>query len=341
MARSKGEPRRVTLEDVARRAGVSVATASKVMNGRAAVKQSTRAAVAEAAQDLGYEQRRRTTRERRSIAVHLETVDSSYVMEVFAGLLHAARRSGVDLVVSSLGGGGLTREWMAEVASREVSGVIAVVTRIGREHVRWSRSLSLPLIAIDPVIEEPGLSGVLTVTATNWEGGADAVRHLLELGHSRIGILAGPPDSVPGRQRLEGYRSALGNAGIAVDETLVDTRDFSSTAGEVGAGRLLDLAEPPSAVFATSDALALGTLRAAAARGIAVPEQLSVVGFDDTVMTGWTYPPLTAVSQPLFSMGQVSVERLLALAADPGAFSHPFKLETALVVRSSTAPHRP
>lgn len=341
MAASEGNARRVTLEAVAARAGVSVATASKVMNGRGAISSATRAAVADAAQELGYEQRRRRTRRRRQIGIHLETVDSAYVMDVLAGAVHAARRADVDLIVSSLDRGGLSREWMAEIASQQAEGVIAVVTTLDRQHVRWSRSLSLPLIAIDPVLEDVGLDDVLTVTATNWAGGAAAVRHLLELGHTRIGLLAGPPDSVPGRQRAEGYRSALGRAGVQVDEQLVQARDFSSAAGEDGAGRLLDLERPPTAIFAASDPLALGALRAAEARGISVPSELSIVGFDDTMMTRWTTPPLTAVRQPLFSMGQVAVERLLALAADPGAFAHPFQLETRLVVRGSTAPRTP
>lgn len=341
MATNGGRTRRVTLESVAERAGVSLATASKVMNGRGAISSATRAAVAEAAQELGYEQRRRKTGRRRQIGLHLESVDSGYVMGVLAGAVHAARRADVDLIVSSLGGGGLTREWMAEIASQQAEGVIAVVTTIGPEHLRWSRSLSLPLIAIDPVLAEPELEGLLTVGATNWEGGSAAVRHLLSLGHTRIGLLAGPPGSVPGRQRVEGYRSAMARAGLEVDEELVDSRAFTAEAGEEGARRFLDLADPPTAIFAAADPLALGALRAAEARGVRVPEQLSVIGFDDTMMTRWTTPPLSAVSQPLFSLGQVAVERLLALAADPQAFAHPFQLETRLVERGSTAARTP
>src|SRR5699024_10005514 len=114
---------------------------------------------------------------------------------------------------------------------------------------------------------------------------------------------------------------------------------FEEHEGEAGATRLLDLPQPPTAIFETSDALALGALRAAQEREIAVPEELSVIAFDDTMVTRWTTPQLTAIKQPLFSMGQVAVERLLALAADPDSFAHPFKLETQLIERGSTA-HR-
>lgn len=330
---------RVTLGEVAERAGVSLATASKVMNGRTAVRRSTRETVTEAAQQLGYEPRRRSIQgRRRAIALHLEGVDSAYVMGVLAGAEHAARRADVDLQISSSENRGLSRAWMTEVAARGVDGVVAVVAPIEAEHARWSRSLSLPLIVIDPIVQGSGVEGILSVTATNWEGGATAVRHLLDLGHRRIGILAGPAESVPGQQRLEGYVSALGQAGIAVDEELIVHGDFQDLQGEIGAAQLLDLPEPPTAIFAASDPLAIGVLRAARGRGIVVPERLSVVGFDDTMITRWTNPQLTVVNQPLFSMGQVAVERLLALAADPGVFSHPFKLETRLVERESTAP---
>ncbi|MCW1804529.1 LacI family DNA-binding transcriptional regulator [Brachybacterium squillarum] len=176
------------------------------------------------------------------------------------------------------------------------------------------------------------------MTSTNWEGGAEAVRHLLDLGHRRIGLLAGPRESLPAQQRLDGYLSALGRAGVPVDRSLIVHGKFREDDGRRGALELLALADPPTAVFAASDALAVGVLRAAGERGLAVPADLSVLGFDDTMITGWTTPPLTAVRQPLFEMGQVAVERLLALAADPEVFAPPFQLETRLVARESTGP---
>lgn len=331
---------RVTLSEVALHAGVSVATASKVLNGRANLRLSTREAVTEAAQQLGYEpQRRHVEKPRRSIALHLQGLDSAYEMGVFAGAEYAARRHEVDLLVSSSEGGGLSRAWMTEVAARGVDGVVAVVAPIEASHAQWSRALSLPLIVVDPIIVGGGVEGILTVTATNWEGGVAAVGHLLDLGHRRIGILVGPEGSVPGNQRLEGYFSALNRAGIPLDDELIVHGGFQEHEGEIGVARLLDLQRPPTAIFATSDALALGALRVARERQIAVPEELSVIAFDDTMVTRWTTPQLTAINQPLFSMGQVAVERLLALAADPDSFSHPFKLETRLVERESTA-HR-
>lgn len=229
---------------------------------------------------------------------------------------------------------------MAEVASRGVEGVILVTTPIGARHARWSRDLSLPLIAIDPVSIDPDVQGIVTISATNWEGGGTAVQHLLDLGHRRIGVLAGPEDSVPARQRLQGYHSALGSAGVPWERDLIEHGSFSYEDGQLGAERLLQLPEPPTAIFAVADTLAVGALRGARQLGVEVPEQLSVVSFDDTMIAQWTHPQLTAVRQPLFSMGQVAIERLLALSSDPGLFSHPFKLETLLIERESTSPAR-
>ncbi|ASK65944.1 transcriptional regulator [Brachybacterium avium] len=342
MAHSDARSERVTLKAVAEKAGVSLATASKVMNGRADVRQSTRETVAQAARDLGYQPKRREAARRRSALIHFDTLTSPYSLQVLEGAEQAAHRADVDLIVVSgdQTPAGLSRAWMVEVASRGVEGVILVTTPIGARHARWSRDLSLPLIAIDPVSIDPDVEGVVTISATNWEGGGTAVQHLLDLGHRRIGVLAGPEDSVPARQRLQGYHSALGSVGVQWERDLIEHGSFSYEDGQRGAERLLQLPEPPTAIFAIADTLAVGALRAARQLGVEVPDELSVVSFDDTMIAQWTHPQLTAVRQPLFSMGQVAIERLLALSSDPGLFSHPFKLETQLIERESTAPAR-
>lgn len=339
---------RVTLKDVAEEAGVSLATASKVMNGRADVRDETRASVTEIAERLGYQPKRRETERRRAVMIHFDTLTSAYALQVLEGAEQAARRADVDLLVASSERGeadadgvapseGVTRAWMAELSARGIEGLIAVTTQIGVQHARWSKDLGLPLIAIDPVTIGPDVKGIVSISATNWEGGSSAVERLLELGHRRIGVLAGPDESVPARQRLQGYYSALAQAGIAVDPVLVEHGTYRYEDGQAAAGRLLTLDEPPSAIFAVSDTLGVGALRAARQAGVDVPSELSVISFDDTMIASWTFPQLSAVRQPLFSMGQVAVERLLALSSDPGRFNHPFKLETQLIERESTA----
>ncbi len=343
MPEQVSRPGRVTLSEVAAQAGVSLATASKVMNGRADVRASTREDVAAVARRLGYEPKRREADRPRRVMIHFDTLTSPYALQVLEGAEQAARRAEVDLMVISVDErgeeySGPTRAQMAALAARGVEGLIAVTSPIGPQHARWSAELRLPLIAVDPVTIGPDTRGVVAISATNWEGGHDAVQHLLDLGHTRIGIIGGPEGSVPARQRVQGYHSALAEAGIPADPVLVEHGSFGSEDGERAAERLLGLPQPPTAVFAVADTLGVGALRAARQRGVSVPEQLSVVSFDDTMIARWTHPQLTAVRQPLFSMGQVAVERLLALSSDPGLFAHPFKLETQLVVRESTAP---
>ncbi|EWS80117.1 LacI family DNA-binding transcriptional regulator [Brachybacterium phenoliresistens] len=334
---------RVTLRDVATRAEVSLATASKVMNGRADVRDLTRSRVTAAARELGYEARRREGgRPAVSLMIVFRDLTSPYSLHVLDGAVRAAARAGVDLHIAldgdheSLGRTALSRPWLKEVAARGIQGVIAVTRPVDARLARWSAEAGVPVIAVDP--ETTGDSSLVTISSTNLDGGRAAAEHLLGLGHRRIGVVGGRSASVPARQRLQGYRSALEHAGIPFDRELVRGGSFANEAGRTAAGQLLDLPDPPTAIFAVADSLAVGVLRAARDRGLSVPDRLSVIGFDDTLVATWSNPQLTTMRQPLSSMGQVAVERAAALAADPGRFAMPFKLETRLVVRESTAP---
>jgi LacI family transcriptional regulator len=345
---SGAQQRKVTLGEVARRAGVSLATASKVMNARADVREETREHVSRIARELGYAPRARAPRPGPLALIRFPRLDSPYVIDILAGAEHAAQRAGAQLLVETGGGDvgthePLTRYRMEEAAGRGAAGIIAVTTPVGPEHARWSRELDLPLIVIDPISVPDAAVGapvpdLVTIAATNWEGAVSAVRHLADLGHRRIATLAGPEESIPGRQRLQGYRSGLEQQRIAFDPALVRHGRFDDADGERGAAQLLDLEDSPTAIFAASDGLAVGALREARRRGLDVPGDLSVIGFDDTIVCRWTWPRLTTIRQPLFAMGQVAVERLLALAEDPELFAHPFQLETRLVERESTGP---
>lgn len=344
---NESSARRVTLRQVADRAGVSLATASKVMNGREGISEATRSAVSAIAADAGYTPRLKEQPPPRRVLIRLQGLDSPYVIHVLEGAEHAARRAGVELLIQSAERrpgerAPITRAWMEQMSTRGLEGVIAVTTPVSQTHARWSRELELPLIVIDPIMVDTDgpasdVPGLFTISSTNWEGSTEAVRHLLDLGHRRIGILAGPENSVPGQQREQGYQSALSQAGVPFDSNLVRYGEFDFASGHQGAQELLALEEPPTAFFAASDGLGVGVLRAAHEHGLSVPKDLSVVCFDDTMITRWAQPQLTAVRQPLFSMGQVAVERLLALSSDPGLFAHPFKLETQLIERESTA----
>jgi LacI family transcriptional regulator len=197
-------------------------------------------------------------------------------------------------------------------------------------------ALGLPVVHVDPA--NPLDDATVSVGSTNFSGGVQATRHLLELGHRRIAFAGGAPTFQPSAERLQGYLSALRAAGVAADETLVRARAHTFEAGVAMADDLLALPDPPTAVFAASDSIALGVLASAQRHGLRVPDDLSVVGFDDTSAAVSSAPALTTVRQPVVEMGRVALRTVLQLARGEAVDAHHVQLSTTLVVRESTAP---
>lgn len=335
--------KRTTLSQVAAQAGVSKGTVSKVLNGRPDVGEDTRERVRAAVADLGYTGSA-ARRPRTAIVLVFDTLESNYSLQVMAGAVDACGRAEADLMLStlpSLEQGDVppfSEDWFARCGRTGETAVIAVTTPLTAEQVAAAAHAQVPLVAIDPVNSLP--STVPSIGSTNWAGGHEATTHLLGLGHRRIGHLSGAGGSVPARERLAGYRSALEDAGVPHDPGLVTGGVFSYEAGFAGAQELLELEDPPTALFAASDEAALGAFEAARQAGLRVPEDLSVVGFDDTLLARWASPKLTTVRQPLHAMGEMAVERAITLLAGGSRRVHPLQLQTSLVERSSTAAPR-
>ncbi|MEU1267985.1 LacI family DNA-binding transcriptional regulator [Streptomyces sp. NPDC005799] len=329
---------RVTITEIARQAGVSVPTVSRVVNGRSDVSPRTRARVEDLLLRHGY--RKRPTASGSGAALLdlvFNDLDSPWAVEIIRGVEEVAHAAGVGTVVSAIHGrSGDAREWMRNLRSRASDGVILVTSAVEPVLHEELRALGVPLVVVDPA-GSPALD-VPTIGAANWSGGMAATDHLLSLGHRRIGLIAGPSRLLCSRARLDGYRAALEGAGVALDETLVVPGDFHPESGFRGCNTLLDLPEPPTAVFATSDQMALGAIEALRRRGLRVPEDMSVVGFDDLPEVRWSAPPLTTVRQPLADMGKLAVRTALRLTRDERPDSPRVELGTELVVRSSTAP---
>ncbi|MFG1814927.1 LacI family DNA-binding transcriptional regulator [Kribbella sp. NPDC049174] len=324
---------RPTLAMVAARTGVSKATVSKVLNGRPDVGAATRARVERALADHGYVPVRRTPKRRRPRSVSLVCDDllSPYTSELLRGVVSAATEAEVDVVVTALeswrrkssGGGGII------VAACEVTdGQAKALDRSGQ-----------PMVAIDALNLPSG--EVTTVGSTNATGAIAATEHLIGLGHERIAFVGGPAASSCGQARLHGYRAAMSQAGLHVDAELVSHGPFVTATGVTEGLRLLALEQPPTAVFAANDAIALGVIEAARLRGLAVPADVSVVGFDDTFLAESSTPPLTTVRQSLQDLGAFALKTLLRLGAgDPPESPH-VELATELVIRSSSAAPAP
>jgi LacI family transcriptional regulator len=261
-------------------------------------------------------------------------------VEIIRGVEDVAHAAGVGTVVSAIHGrAGSARQWMKNLRDRASDGVILVTSVLEPVLHEELRRLNVPIVVVDPAGSPP--LEAPTVGATNWAGGMAATEHLLSLGHRRIGFIAGPPRLLCSRARLDGYRAALEGAGIPVDDTLITPGDFYHAAGSTGASTLLDLPEPPTAIFAASDQMALGAIEALRRRGLRVPEDMSVVGFDDLPEVRWLSPPLTTVRQPLTEMGMVAARTVLRLARGEELDSPRLELATELVVRASTAPRPP
>ncbi|WP_128379173.1 LacI family DNA-binding transcriptional regulator [Streptomyces cavernae] len=331
------ETNKVTITEIARQAGVSVPTVSRVVNGRSDVSPETRARVEDLLRRHGYRRKQPADRSRAAlIDLVFNDLDSPWAVEIIRGVEDVAHASGVGTVVSAIHGASRPAlQWMENLRARASDGVILVTSVLEPRLHEELRRLGVPLVVVDPA-GSPSLD-VPTVGATNWAGGMAATDHLLGLGHRRIGFIAGPQRLLCSRARLDGYRAALEGAGLAVDEALTVPGDFYHASGFEGAGVLLDLAEPPTAVFAASDQMALGAIEALRRRGLRVPEDMSVVGFDDLPEVRWSAPPLTTVRQPLADMGRLATRTVLQLAAGEEPASRRVELATELVVRASSA----
>ncbi|MFI9006770.1 substrate-binding domain-containing protein [Actinosynnema sp. NPDC053489] len=254
-------------------------------------------------------------------------LNSAWAMEVMRGVVD----SGLDVVLSSATGRG-TR-WADDVVRAGRAGVLLVTCPITAAEERVLARAGLPLVHIDPVGPDP-----LSVGATNRAGAVTAVKHLLALGHRRIAVVGGPRDVGCSRARVAGYRFALGRAGLPVEPALVRHADFTREGGRREAEGLLRLPDRPTAIFAANDEQAVGVVEAARAAGLSVPDDLSVVGFDDLPAATRTTPPLTTVRQPLAAMGTRAGRMLADLIAGHRPAPNRVELPTTLVVRSSTAP---
>ncbi|MFI5873646.1 LacI family DNA-binding transcriptional regulator [Streptomyces sp. NPDC051445] len=333
-----------TLAVVAREAGVSVPTASKVVNGREDVAPETRRRVTEALDRLGYVRRPRfdASRPPRLIDLVVHSLDSSWSGAVLHGVEEAAHDAGLDVVVSAA----LSRSrvdraqrgWLDRLTARGSSGVLFNLAELTGSQYAWLEQHRTPFVMIDPVVEPP--PGVVSVGAANWQGGVTATEHLLALGHERIAVIAGPRRRMCSGARVAGYRSALASAGLAPRPEYLRDGGFDESVAHRRTHELLDLPEPPTAVFVCSDRMALGVCLALAERGLEVPRDISVVGFDDLPEARWTTPALTTVRQPLAEMAATGLRLLLRMMDGEHPEGTRTELSTRLVERASTAPPR-
>lgn len=339
-------PQKTTLAAVALRAGVSTPTVSKVVNGREDVSPDTRGRVLDALEAMGYQSplhRRAATSQQTVVEVVFDALNSAYAVEVLNGVLECAAATDVEVVVSvtsHAGGPPISPERRAQkMVDAGRSGMIVVTSAFSATQLHAFRRRKIPVAVIDSLNPPP--ADVVSIGATNWAGGKAAAEHLLQLGHSRIAYLGGPETAECNQARLHGYLSALMAQELAVNPAYIISGGFHSDHGANGLRELLRLPEPPTAVFAASDSIALGVLREARKKGLRVPEDLSLVGFDGTHHAEESIPALTSVSQPLREMGRAALRAVLRQLHGEALDSQRVELATHLVVRGSSSAPQP
>ena len=330
----------ITIYDVAREAGVSDATVSRVFNNKDNVRASTRERVLKAAKKLGYvanlNARSLAGGKSNIVGLLVPGLDTTYIGEIVRGIDHELSRAGYELMLyTTRRRGGNESSYLHYIANNLSDGLLLVVPLLSSTYLQTLSNLNYPYVLIDE-LDETGNS--FSVGATNWQGAYDATQYLIKLGHRKIGFITGIPELNSSKERLDGYQTALQDQDLPVISSLIVHGDYMQPSGYQQALHLLDLPDRPTAVFASNDIMALGVMDAIRERGLSIPEDVSVIGFDDIPQASTTHPKLTTVRQPLEQMGRVGVKLLLEQLEHPERPPRRMTLATQLITRDSCQP---
>lgn len=327
-----------TITDVARLAGVSTTTISRYLNGERVRAQE---AISEAITELRFRpsQAARSLKlgVTRSIGVVVPDVANPFFAAVVKGAESIARDRGYSVFLCNTEESGEREEEVLATLAERVDGLILAPTTEPADVPAVLRSPGLSVVFLD---RELATTDAFDSVLVDNEGGArQAARHLLELGHERIGVISGPLDTTPGRGRYEGFVAELAESGMELGEDMLQVGDFRQESGYQGALRLLALKRPPTALFVANNLMSIGALRALNAMRVRPPEQISFVGFDDLDLAEILNPPLTVIDRPMEEQGALAMRLLLARIDEPnGMPPQHIVLDTRLLVRGSTAP---
>ena len=326
--------RTVTIQDVAKTAGVSVSTVSRVLNGKVDVASDTQDRIRAVIEDLGFTTNlaARSMRSHKKNLVGLIMPDIAYpfAIEVMKGVNRAIAESEFDLLVYTTGdvrksGRAYHEQKYVSLLTNSISDGVILVAPVAGEF-----NIDAPIVSIDPLASNPNYPAV---HATNYQGAMEAMSYLFGLGHKRIGFISGRAELESSNRRLKGYRESLERAGIPVDEELIASGDYTTETGVNGARQLLALDQPPTAIFASNDQMAMGVFQVAQEMGLRIPDHLSVVGFDN--ITESKYMGLTTVDQFISEMGYVATHMLIKLINGTQLEDQTYRMQTQLVIRNS------
>jgi len=332
---------RATIRDIADLAGVSIATVSRVLNDRPDVAPETRETVLQVVREHGFSTNRgaRGLSSGRTgiVGLTLPLVADAYFGPILSGASEALYEQDMRIMLCpTLGEKDREVSLLERLMRGTTDGAILMLPEESSAELLHLQAQGFPFVVVDPREQPP--EGVPCVSAMHAAGAKVATEHLLALGHRRIGAIAGAEGWYATEERLHGFRAALASAGILLEPELVRYSNWQSPSGEQAAEQLLSLPEPPTAIFGFNDNVAVGAISAARKRGLSVPEDLSIVGFDDTTTATIVTPNLTTVRQPLAELGRMGVSLLTRLLEGQRLDALRIELSTVLVVRDSTAP---
>jgi DNA-binding LacI/PurR family transcriptional regulator len=330
------------LAEVARKVGVSEATVSRVLNEKPGVSDATRKAVLTALDVLGYERPTKLRGERaRLVGLVLPELQNP-IFPAFAVVIGGAMaQSGYTPVLCTQTAGGISEsDYVDLLLQQQVSGVVFVGGAYAQEgasheHYRRLAELKMPTVLVNAPVDELSFA---TVSCDDSVATEQAMSHLRQLGHAKIGLLLGPRDHVPSMRKLAAATKIAADWGMALDPDQVVNSLYSLEAAQSAAGKLL--AAGVTAIVCASDPMALGAIRAVRRAGLHVPDDISIVGYDDSALMNCTEPPLTTVRQPIEPMGRMIIELLVRQISSDSASADEFLFSPELVVRGSTAPLR-
>ncbi len=333
----KSTKSRVTIHDVAAEAGVSFGTVSRVINDDVHVKDETRERVKDAIKRLNYVANRQARSlaggKTNSIGVLVPDLGTGYIGEIIRGIDAELSLANLDLILYTTHRTPRKEaDYVANLASGMVDGLLIVLPRQPADFINHMNQQRFPFVLID---HQGTGSDCPAVGAMNWSGGYSATEYLIKTGHQRIGFITGSMDLGCTHDRLSGYRAALKTYHIDEDPELIYEGNFFQPDGYAGALTLLDLPNPPTAIFASNDVMAMGVMDAVRHRGLRVPDDISVIGFDDIPQASLVRPALTTINQPLEKMGRVATQLLLGMLDDPEKEAERIELPTQLVIRDS------
>lgn len=330
--------RDVTIIDIAQEAGVSYSTVSRVVNNKEYVKPEKRERVLQAMARLGYvaNQQARSLAGGRSHVVGLLVRDltTGYIGEIIRGIDLELTAQQYDLMLYTTHSR-KTREvvHVTSIVRGLADGLLIILPTEPETYVNTLRQRNYPFVLIDYQGQD---TPDLTVVSANRSGAYQAMQYLVEGGHQRIGFITGDLNTNAGAERLAGYQTALTDYGLPLDPALIQSGDFFQPSGYQGALNLLALETPPTAIFASNDVQAFGVMEAVRDKGLRIPQDISIVGFDDIPQATQVHPPLTTVKQPLEDMGRIAAQFLIRQLQNPQEILHSITLPTQLILRQSS-----